>query len=100
MHFPMKTLNCPSSTPLSLPLICASLPQGHDPGNGAVPMEPTRHLMNTLLVVADLSGFKAFKLQNNNHIHPKYTARLELFEQFDNPKAHDRLMDRVTDLSG
>lgn len=56
--------------------------------------------MNTLLVVADLSGFKAFKLQNNNHIHPKYTSRLELFEQFDNPQAHDRLIDRVSDLSG
>ena len=55
--------------------------------------------MNTLLVVADLSGFKAFKLENNNH-HLKSTPRLELLEQFTNPEAHGRLVDKVSDLSG
>ena len=54
--------------------------------------------MNTLLVVADLGGFKAFKLKNNNQARP--VPRLELLEQFDNPQAHGRLVDRVSDLSG
>lgn len=53
--------------------------------------------MNTLLVVADLGGFKAFKLENHNsHRSP----RLEFLEQFDNRAAHGRLVDRVSDLSG
>ena len=53
--------------------------------------------MNTLLVVADLGGFKAFKLENNQaHQSP----RLEPIEQFDNPEAHGHLVDRVSDLSG
>ena len=55
--------------------------------------------MNTLLVVADLGGFKAFKLENNNH-HLRHTPRLELVEQFDNPDAHGRLVDKVSDLAG
>ncbi len=53
--------------------------------------------MNTLLVVVDLGGFKAFKLENHNsHRSP----RLEFLEQFDNRAAHGRLVDRVSDLSG
>jgi hypothetical protein len=56
--------------------------------------------MNTLLVVADLGGFKAFKLENNNHHHPNNTPRLELLEQFANPEVHGRLVDKVSDLSG
>jgi hypothetical protein len=55
--------------------------------------------MNTLLVVVDLGGFKAFKLENNNH-HLKHTPRLELLEQFNNPAAHGRLVDKVSDSSG
>jgi hypothetical protein len=55
--------------------------------------------MNTLLVVADLGGFKAFKLENNNH-QLKQTPRLELLEQFDNPEAHGRLVDKVSDQAG
>ena len=54
--------------------------------------------MNTLLVVADLGGFKAFKLENNNHLNR--TPRLEMLDQFENVQAHDRLVERVTDLSG
>lgn len=54
--------------------------------------------MNTLLVVADLGGFKAFKLENNNHLNR--TPRLELLDHFENVQAHDRLVEKVTDLSG
>ncbi|HWX18660.1 MAG TPA: host attachment protein [Candidatus Binatia bacterium] len=53
---------------------------------------------NTLLVVADLGGFKAFKLENNNHLNR--TPRLEFLEQFTNTEAHGRLVDKVSDLSG
>jgi hypothetical protein len=55
-------------------------------------------MKNTLLVVADLGGFKAFKLENNNHLNR--TPRLEFIEQFDNAEAHGRLVEKVTDLSG
>jgi hypothetical protein len=56
-------------------------------------------IMNTLLVVADLGGFKAFKLENNNH--PLSQApRLELLEHFSNPEAHGRIVDKVSDSSG
>src|SRR5215469_3987294 len=54
--------------------------------------------MNTLLVVADLGGYKAFRLENNNN--PKHSPRLELLEQFTNPQAHGRLVDRVSDQAG
>ena len=53
--------------------------------------------MNTLLVVADLGGFKAFKIENHN---AHRTPRLEFLDQFDNLQAKDRLVDRVSDLSG
>jgi hypothetical protein len=52
---------------------------------------------DTLLVVADLGGFKAFKLENN-HLHR--APRLEFLEQFAMTEAHGRLVDRVSDLSG
>jgi hypothetical protein len=55
-------------------------------------------IMNTLLVVADLGGFKAFKLENNNKLNS--TPRLELLEHFHNQEAHGRIVDRVSDLSG
>jgi hypothetical protein len=54
-------------------------------------------MKNTLVVVADLRGFKAFKLENN---HVNRTPRLELLEQFDNAEVHGRLVDKVSDLSG
>jgi hypothetical protein len=54
--------------------------------------------MNTLLVVADLGGFKAFKLENNNHL--SRTPRLEMLDQFENVQAHGRLVEKVSDLSG
>ena len=55
-------------------------------------------MKNTLLVVADLAGFKAFKLENNHHLNR--TPRLEFVEQFENAQAHGRLVDKVSDLSG
>jgi hypothetical protein len=57
-----------------------------------------RQHMNTLLVVADFAGFKAFKLENNNHLNR--TPRLEMLDRFDNLQAHGRLVERVSDLSG
>jgi len=55
-------------------------------------------MKNTLLVVADLGGFKAFKLENNNHV--SRTPRLQFVEQFENIGAHGRLVDKFSDLSG
>lgn len=55
-------------------------------------------MKSTLLVVAELGGFKAFKLENNNHLHR--APHLEVVEEFRNSEAHGRLGDRVSDLSG
>ena len=61
-------------------------------------LRQTRSIMkNTLVVVADLGCFKAYKVENNQI---NRTARLELIEQFDNPEAHGRLVDKVSDQSG
>jgi hypothetical protein len=54
-------------------------------------------MKNTLLLVADLGGYKAFKIEND---HLARSPRLELIEHFDNPAAHGRLGDRVSDLGG
>jgi hypothetical protein len=54
-------------------------------------------MKNTLLVVADLGGFKAFKLENHQ---VSRAPRLELLEQYDNASAHERIGDRMSDLSG
>lgn len=53
-------------------------------------------MKNTLVMVVDLGCLKAFKLDNG----VGRTPRLELIEQFDNPAAHNRLVERVTDLAG
>lgn len=53
-------------------------------------------MKNTLVVVADLGCLKAYKLENGMSRAP----RLELVEQFDNPEAHNRMVERVTDQSG
>jgi hypothetical protein len=63
-------------------------------------MEPTpdtANMKNTLLVVTDLGGFKAYRI-DNGELHR--TPRLELLEEFNNDAAHGRLVDRVTDLGG
>ena len=54
-------------------------------------------MKNTLVVVTDLGGFKAFRL-DNGVAHT--TPRLELLEEFSNAEAHDRLVEKVSDLSG
>ena len=54
-------------------------------------------MKNTLVVVADLGCFKAFRLENH---HPAHTARLEPVEEFNNAEAHGKLGDKVSDLSG
>ena len=54
-------------------------------------------MKNTLLVVADLAGYKAFKIENN-HLHR--APRLEVLEQFEDATAHGRLVERVSDLAG
>jgi len=55
-------------------------------------------MKNTLLVVADLGGYKAYKLEPNEQ--PNRAPRLELLEQYDNGQAHDRLVDKVSDQAG
>jgi len=51
----------------------------------------------TLVVVADLGCLKAFRLENS---HLNRSPRLELLEDFQNPEAHGKLVEKVTDLSG
>jgi Protein required for attachment to host cells len=55
-------------------------------------------MKNTLVVVAELGGFKAYKVENNNHLARE--PRLEILEQYDNAEAHGHLVDKVSDLSG
>jgi hypothetical protein len=54
-------------------------------------------MKNTLVVVADLGCFKAFRLETN---HLYRAPRLELLEQFDSEEAHGKLVEKVTDLGG
>ncbi len=54
-------------------------------------------MKNTLVVVADLGCFKAFKLENDD---VNRTPRLELLEQFNSADAHGKLVDKVSDLAG
>jgi hypothetical protein len=54
-------------------------------------------MKNTLVVVADLGCFKAYRLENDD---PNRTPRLEPVLEFNNADAHDKLGDKVTDLSG
>ncbi len=54
-------------------------------------------MKNTLVVVADLGCFKAYRLENHQaHQSP----RLELVEEFTNADAHGKLVDKVSDLAG
>jgi hypothetical protein len=54
-------------------------------------------MKNTLVVVADLGCFKAFKL---NHSEIKGTPRLELLEHVNNAQAHEYPLDRASDSAG
>jgi hypothetical protein len=54
-------------------------------------------MKSTLVVVADLSRYKAYRVDaGNHHNHP----RLELLEHYDSPEAHGKLVDKVSDMSG
>jgi len=54
-------------------------------------------MKNTLVVVTDLGGMKAYRLDDNQ---PHKVPRLELLAEFTNAEAHQRLVDQVTDLAG
>jgi protein required for attachment to host cells len=54
-------------------------------------------MKNTLLVVADLAGYKAFRLELTDL---NRTPRLQLLDEFENPEAHGHIGERVSDLSG
>ena len=55
-------------------------------------------MKNTLVVVAELGGFKAYTIENNNHLARE--PRLEILDQYENAEAHGHLVDKVSDLSG
>lgn len=54
-------------------------------------------MKNTLVVVTDLGGFKAYRLENNQ---PISSPRLELLEEYWDTEAHRRLVEEVSGLSG
>jgi hypothetical protein len=54
-------------------------------------------MKSTLVVLADLGRLKAFKLESD---HQYRTPHLEMLEQYENPDAYGRLVDKVTDQSG
>ena len=52
---------------------------------------------NRVLVVMDLAGFKAFRVDDS----ALYSSpRLELMEEFSNADAHTRLVEKVSDMAG
>lgn len=53
-------------------------------------------MKNTLVIVADLGLFKAYKLERTDH----QTPRLELIEELESVDAHGKLVDKVTDQAG
>jgi len=71
----------------------------HAPTTRAGPFGSSQNdiMKNTLVVVADLGCLKAYRLEES----PLNRApRLELLEQFESPDAHDKLVDKVSDLAG
>ena len=54
-------------------------------------------MKNTLVLVTDFGGFKAFRLEND---HPHSSPRLELLEEYKDAEANRRLGEQVSDLSG
>ena len=54
-------------------------------------------MKNTLVLVTDFGGFKAYRLENDA---PHSSPRLELLEEYNDSEAHRRLVEQVTDLSG
>jgi len=54
-------------------------------------------MKKTLVVVADLACYKAYKI-DGDQAHSK--PRLELLEEYENADAHGKIVDKVTDLAG
>jgi len=54
-------------------------------------------MKNTLVLVTDFGGFKAYRLENDA---PHSSPRLELLEEYTDAEAHRRLIERVSDLAG
>jgi hypothetical protein len=54
-------------------------------------------MKNTLVLVTDFGGFKAYRLENDV---PHSSPRLELLREYTDSEAHQRLSERVTDLAG
>ena len=54
-------------------------------------------MKNTLVLVTDLGGFKAYRLENNQ---PISSPRLELLEEYTDSQAHQRLGEEVSDFAG
>jgi hypothetical protein len=54
-------------------------------------------MKNTLVVVTDLAGLKAYRVDDDlMHSSP----RLELLEEFTNPQMQERLVEKTSDLAG
>jgi hypothetical protein len=54
-------------------------------------------MKNTLVLVTDFGGFKAYRLENDA---PHSSPRLELLEEYTDTEAHRRLVEQVSDLAG
>lgn len=54
-------------------------------------------MKNTLVLVTDFGGFKAYRLENNQ---PHSSPRLELLEEYTDQAAHRKMVEQVSDLAG
>src|ERR1700744_937876 len=54
-------------------------------------------MKNTLVLVTDFGGFKAYRLENDA---PHSSPRLELLEEYTDAEAHRHLVEQVSDQSG
>ncbi|HWC60548.1 MAG TPA: host attachment protein [Verrucomicrobiae bacterium] len=54
-------------------------------------------MKNTLVLVTDFGGFKAYRLENDQ---PHSSPRLELLEEYEDAGAHRRIVEEVTDAAG
>src|SRR6185295_4191222 len=54
-------------------------------------------MKNTLVLVTDFGGFKAYRLENEQ---PLSSPRLELLEEYNDKEAHRKLVEQTTDFSG
>jgi hypothetical protein len=54
-------------------------------------------MKNTLVLVTDIGGFKAFRLENNQ---PISSPRLELLEEYKDAESTRRIREQVSDLAG